>query len=68
MTDQKLLASPVSISNAEHYVWGQVCDGWHLLKSDGLSVICERVPPGAGEIAHYHERAHQFFYVLSGRA
>jgi mannose-6-phosphate isomerase-like protein (cupin superfamily) len=58
----------VSRENAEHYVWGGVCDGWHLLKSSGLSVIQERVPPGGAEVKHYHEKAHQFFFVLSGEA
>lgn len=53
---------------AEHYTWGGVCDGWHLLKDPTLSVIQERVPPGAGETAHFHARARQFFYVLSGMA
>ena len=33
----------VSIKNAEHYFWGEKCDGWHLAKSSGLSVIQERV-------------------------
>ena len=37
------------IDTAEHYTWGGVCDGWHLLKDPTLSVIQERVPPGAGE-------------------
>ncbi len=60
--------SAISIENAEHYVWGDVCDGWHLLRSAGLSVIRERVPPAAGEVKHYHKQAHQFFFVLSGRA
>jgi len=59
---------PVSPSTAEHYVWGGVCDGWHLLKHEGLSVIQERVPPGAREVKHVHARAHQFFYVLAGTA
>jgi mannose-6-phosphate isomerase-like protein (cupin superfamily) len=58
----------VSKTNAEHYIWGKVCDGWHLLKAGNLSVIEEQVPPGGAEVAHYHERAHQFFYVLSGEA
>ena len=58
----------VSTENAEHYTWGGICDGWHLLKSSGLSVIQERVPPGGAEVRHYHERAHQFFFVLSGEA
>lgn len=57
---------PVSISNAEHYIWGQVCDGWHLLKQDALSVIQERVPAGRTEVMHYHTSARQFFYVLEG--
>jgi mannose-6-phosphate isomerase-like protein (cupin superfamily) len=54
--------------NAEHYIWGEGCDGWHLLKQPGLSVIYERVPPGVSEVRHYHERATQFFFVLSGIA
>lgn len=56
------------IHNAEHYVWGDVCDGWHLLKTPDLSVIQERVPPGAGEVRHFHSKARQYFYVLSGTA
>ncbi len=58
----------VSVENAEHYVWGGACDGWHLLRTPDLSVIQERVPPGAAEARHYHEKARQFFYVLSGQA
>jgi mannose-6-phosphate isomerase-like protein (cupin superfamily) len=56
----------VSIENAEHYVWGEVCDGWHLLKRDDMSVIQERVPPGAAEVMHHHTKARQFFYILKG--
>jgi len=59
---------PTSTKTAEHYVWGEVCDGWHLVKSPSLSVIQERVPAGASEIKHYHSTARQFFYVLSGVA
>lgn len=62
----KLTAS--SIENSDHYVWGAVCDGWHLLRSPDLSVIQERVPPGAGEVRHVHARARQFFFVLKGEA
>jgi mannose-6-phosphate isomerase-like protein (cupin superfamily) len=57
-----------STDNAEHYIWGNQCDGWHLLKSDTLSVIQERMPPGTGEQLHYHERAQQVFYILTGTA
>jgi mannose-6-phosphate isomerase-like protein (cupin superfamily) len=56
----------ISIENAEHYIWGEDCDGWHLLKRDDMSVIQERVPVGGSEVMHYHERARQFFYILEG--
>ena len=55
-----------SIENAEHYEWGEVCDGWHLLKRDDLGVIQERVPAGGAEVMHYHTKARQFFYLLEG--
>jgi mannose-6-phosphate isomerase-like protein (cupin superfamily) len=58
--------APVDIDVAEHYCWGEVCDGWHLLKLDGFSVIRERVPPGVTETRHRHARARQFFYILEG--
>jgi len=58
----------VSTNNAPHYIWGGNCDGWHLLKSDNLSVIQESVPPGSSEIMHFHNASEQFFYVLSGTA
>ena len=56
----------VSIENSEHYIWGEICDGWHLLKRDDLSVIRERVPAGGSEVMHSHHRARQFFYILEG--
>lgn len=55
-------------NSAEHYHWGDGCDGWHLLKHADLSVIYERVPPRSSEVRHYHQRARQFFFVLSGEA
>jgi mannose-6-phosphate isomerase-like protein (cupin superfamily) len=61
-------AQPGSVSrkNAEHYRWGNDGDGWHLVKDQDLSVIEELIPSGAREVRHYHQRAQQFFYVLSG--
>ena len=56
----------ISIENAEHYIWGGNCDGWHLLNRDDMSVIEERVPAGSAEVMHYHERARRFFYILGG--
>lgn len=58
----------VNTENSEHYNWGDNSDGWHLLKSDSLSVIEESVAPNGKEQRHYHKEAQQFFYVLSGIA
>ncbi len=58
--------SIVARSNAEHYHWGTGCDGWRLLARADLSVIEERIPPGLGEVPHFHTHARQLFYVLSG--
>lgn len=55
-----------SVKNAEHYVWGEGCDGWHLHKSDNLSVIQESMSCGTSEVLHYHNKAQQVFYVLTG--
>jgi methyltransferase (TIGR00027 family) len=60
------LPVPTSIASAEHYTWGQGCDGWHLVKQDGISVIQERMPAGTGEERHRHAKSRQFFFVLSG--
>jgi mannose-6-phosphate isomerase-like protein (cupin superfamily) len=53
---------------APHYKWGDNCDGWRLLDSDSLSVIHERMPAGTREKKHYHRKAQQFFFMLSGEA
>jgi quercetin dioxygenase-like cupin family protein len=58
--------SSVSRANAEHYRWGNDCDGWHLVKDENLSVIEEFIPSGGYEVRHYHQKAQQFFYILSG--
>lgn len=58
----------VDVTNADHYVWGEVSEGSCLLDSPELSVIEERVPAGAGEEWHVHDAATQFFYVLEGTA
>jgi quercetin dioxygenase-like cupin family protein len=59
-------SSPTSRSVAEHYRWGESCEGWHLARTDALSVIEERMPPGTREARHRHAAARQFFYVLAG--
>ena len=60
------LPKPISRNNAEHYTWGDSCDGYFLLKRAEVHVIEERMPPGTSEQAHFHERARQSFYVLEG--
>ncbi|MCZ8519179.1 MULTISPECIES: cupin domain-containing protein [Paenibacillus] len=58
----------ISKRDAEHYEWGAGCDGWHLVKQPGLSVIHERMPSGTEEVRHYHGVSRQFFFMLSGCA
>jgi len=53
-------------SNAEHYTWGDGCDGWYLVRTAEMSVIQERMPAGTQEQRHSHQRARQFFFVLDG--
>ncbi|MCW0307704.1 MULTISPECIES: cupin domain-containing protein [Pantoea] len=56
----------ISKDNAEHYVWGNNCDGWHLLKRQDLSIIHEHIPPATAETRHFHVHSRQFFFVLEG--
>ena len=58
----------ISKENAEHYQWGEGCDGWHLVKTNCLSVIQELMPPKTKELRHYHNSSEQFFFILSGVA
>jgi mannose-6-phosphate isomerase-like protein (cupin superfamily) len=65
LKEVKRIVEPV---NSEHYLWGNNCDGWHLLKTENLSVIKETMPKGTEEKLHYHQKSQQFFYILSGEA
>ncbi|KOR42485.1 cupin [Xanthomonas oryzae] len=56
----------ISTDTAEHYPWGDACEGWHLLREPNLSVLEEHMPPGVSELRHRHSRARHFFYVLAG--
>lgn len=58
----------ISKHNAEHYIWSDNCDGWHLVKNNDLSVIHECMPINTSEVRHYHNYARQFFFILSGTA
>ncbi len=57
-----------SKTNSEHYKWGNNCDGWHLLKTESLSVIHEKMPPGSFERSHLHLYSQQLFFILLGTA
>jgi len=54
--------------NSEHYNWGNNCDGWHLLNTNSLSIIQEKMPPKTEESLHFHSKAQQFFFILKGTA
>lgn len=56
----------ISKENADHYWWGNRCEGWPLVDHEQLSVKQERMPAGTAETRHVHQVARQFFYVLSG--
>lgn len=56
------------VKTSEHYTWGDNCDGWYLLKTEELSVITGKMPPGTAEQLHFHEHAQQLFYIFSGIA
>lgn len=61
-----MIPKPTSSAVAQRYGWGTGCEGWHLVRAANLSVIEERMPPGASETRHWHARARQFLYVLAG--
>lgn len=56
----------ISKDNAEHYVWGDECDGWYLVNRQDMLVIHEKMPPGTAEKRHFHSVSRQFFFVLKG--
>lgn len=57
-----------TLSNSPHYIWGNNCDSWVLCGEENLSVKQEKMPPGTREQLHYHTKALQYFYILSGTA
>lgn len=56
----------ISKENAEHYVWGDNCDGWYLVNRQDMLVIHEKMPAGTYEKRHYHSVSRQFFFVVTG--
>jgi mannose-6-phosphate isomerase-like protein (cupin superfamily) len=53
--------------NVAPRAWGVGCQTWELLGGNpDLAVFQERMPPGTAEVEHLHERARQFFFVISG--
>src|SRR5262249_13483002 len=68
MPNDAIQTESINRTTARHYTWGENCDGWHLVADEKLSVIEECMPPGTSEVRHYHEKAQQVFYVLSGEA
>ena len=58
----------INTQTAEHFNWGDHCDGWFLVNKDNLCVLQEKMPAGTSEEKHYHEKTWQFFFILSGTA
>lgn len=50
------------------YTWGEKCQSFVLLESEGLGVKLEKMPPGTSENLHVHHQAQQIFYILKGTA
>lgn len=48
--------------------WGQACQAYSLMASPNLSIKKEIMPPRTSEQKHYHQKATQYFYILSGTA
>lgn len=59
--------SAINRDSAQHYNWGERCDGWILAPSSDLLVIQERMPAKSAEHRHFHSKARQFFFVLHGQ-
>ena len=57
-----------SRKNTENVKWGNNCDAWSLLESEGLVVIHKGMPPQTTEDTHFHSKAQQLFYVVEGVA
>jgi mannose-6-phosphate isomerase-like protein (cupin superfamily) len=53
---------------AEYYQWGEICDSWVLVNTEGLSVKQESMPSMTKEKRHFHSNALQFFFILKGTA
>jgi len=51
----------VDRQSASHYFWQEICDGWHLVERDDLSIIAEKMPPNTSEDMHYHRKARSNF-------
>jgi len=56
----------ISRENAEHYKWGDNCDGWYLVNRQDMLIIHEKMPSGTSETRHFHSISRQFFFVLQG--
>lgn len=63
-----MASNVIDTTNATHYQWGENCDSWVFVDTEGLSVKKEHMPAGTKESLHFHDNAQQFFYILTGTA
>jgi len=52
----------------DYYHWGDNCQSWTFVDTEGLTIKQELMPPNTSEELHYHEKATQFFFILKGTA
>ena len=62
------MSKVIDKQSAKHYFWGDGCDSWVLVDTDGLSIKQESMPNGTKEKLHFHTNAQQFFFILKGKA
>lgn len=57
-----------SAAKAPYSEWGNNCQAFNLMNTPHLTVKKEIMPPNTSEEKHYHQKATQYFYILSGIA
>ncbi len=67
-SDKEMSNKIINKERAEHFLWGDNCDGWVLMDTEGLSIKQESMPAGTREKLHFHNKAQQFFFILKGVA
>lgn len=60
--------SPSILATPSVYNWGDGCTAKAIVTQPEISWKWESMPSGTSEKMHYHQRATQYFHILSGTA